>query len=189
MTVARLRQLLGGEARVEVAEGRVRLAPEAVWSDVHAASAALAALQAARDARMRGDAAPADAADLRQRLLAVYRGPFLPDEDDPPALLAARAQLTQAFRAALLLEAQDESDETQRQLVLERALAVEPTAEGLARALMQAHLQRGAHAEALGVYQRCRAALAQHMGLKPSAATEALRERIVAAASVGERAA
>jgi hypothetical protein len=107
MTVARLRQLLGGDARVKGAEERVRRAPQAVWSDGYTATATLAAPPAARDARMRGDAVPADAATAWQRMLAVYRRPLSTDADDPPALLAARAPLAQALRATLVVEAQD----------------------------------------------------------------------------------
>ena len=65
---------------------------------------------------MRGDALPREAADdARQRRLA------------------------QALRAALLAAAQHDTDETQRQLTLERALAVAPGAADLARALRQVH--------------------------------------------------
>ena len=56
----------------------------------------------------------------------------------------------------------------------ERGVEVDPLAESLYRQLMVCHLRRGALAEALHVYARCRIQLQRALGVVPSAATEAV---------------
>jgi DNA-binding SARP family transcriptional activator len=71
---------------------------------------------------------------------------------------------------------------------LEHALQIDPTAEELTRALMTHYLRHGERAAALRVYRRCREILSVVLGLRPSAATEALLQEINGAARGGDAA-
>jgi DNA-binding SARP family transcriptional activator len=177
MVIARLRKLLGGEDRIQVADGKVQLAPQLVWLDVRDLVQALHQAQHSRDVL----AHSAHGADLHTsllRLIELYRGALLEGSDPTPWVLAARTRLTQRVRIALvsLTDALPPSDTAV--LALERALLVDPLAEDLARALMRAYLERNAPGEALRVYRRCRDMLSIEIGATPGSAIEALRQRV-----------
>jgi ATP/maltotriose-dependent transcriptional regulator MalT/DNA-binding SARP family transcriptional activator len=177
MVIARLRKLLGGEDRIQVADGKVQLAPQLVWLDVRDLVQALHQAQHSRDVLARS----AHGADLHTsllRLIELYRGALLEGSDPTPWVLAARTRLTQRVRIALvsLTDALPPSDTAV--LALERALLVDPLAEDLARALMRAYLERNAPGEALRVYRRCRDMLSIEIGAIPGSALEALRQRV-----------
>lgn len=57
--------------------------------------------------------------------------------------------------------------------VAEATLALEPFREGAHRLLIAAHAAGGSRGEALRAYERCRRALAEELGVPPSAETEA----------------
>ena len=112
-------------------------------------------------------------------LLAVVRGPLLPDSSAPWAV-AARERCRRRFvlavsRLAQVLEAA--SPEAAARL-FERALDVDPLAESLHRRLMRLQAQRGARAEALRAYRHCRAMLQLDGGLEPDAETQALAREL-----------
>lgn len=60
----------------------------------------------------------------------------------------------------------------------ERLLELDPIAEETHQALIRLDIERGALGSAMRRYQRCREALAAGLGVRPSAATEALHQRI-----------
>lgn len=60
----------------------------------------------------------------------------------------------------------------------ERLLACDPASEETYQALIRLHLARGALGSAMREYERCKGALAAHLGVAPSPATEALRDEI-----------
>ena len=187
MAVMRLRKVLQSDAAIEVVDGRLQLMSSLVWSDIGALRGALGELQR-RTTRPSG-AVPDTAGNAAllaalQAVLALYRGPLLRGEDEPPWLLGARAQLAREFCAAVAACGRADAAEQAAGLLpaLERALLVEPTAEEIARLLMRAYLARGESAEALRVYQHCRQMLATTLGVAPSAQTEQLRQDVHAAA-------
>jgi DNA-binding SARP family transcriptional activator len=63
----------------------------------------------------------------------------------------------------------------------EEALVLEPFRESMYQLLMRAHLADGNRAEAIGVYQRCRHALGEELGIAPSADTDRLYTEILGA--------
>ena len=63
-------------------------------------------------------------------------------------------------------------DEARR--CFEKALEIDPLAEGFYRGLMQINLAAGRHAEARAVYRRCRKMLLLHFNCPPSAEIEVL---------------
>ena len=187
MTISRLRRLLGGDERLESADGGVQLTQAQVWSDVRQVLTATAELGALRAARMRG-AAVGNAGAALSRLIAAYKGEFLPGGEEPPWLLAARARLGKAFSTAVMQASEADLPAADLTAALEHALQIDPTAEELTRALMTHYLRHGERAAALRVYRRCREILSVVLGLRPSAATEALLQEINGAARGGDAA-
>jgi DNA-binding SARP family transcriptional activator len=59
------------------------------------------------------------------------------------------------------------------------ALALDPYRETSYVRLMRLHMDRGNRAEALRVYEQCRAVLARDLGVTPSALTEATRHDVL----------
>jgi LuxR family maltose regulon positive regulatory protein len=165
----------------------VQLTQAQVWSDVRQVLTATAELGALRAARMRG-AAVGNAGAALSRLIAAYKGEFLPGGEEPPWLLAARARLGKAFSTAVMQASEADLPAADLTAALEHALQIDPTAEELTRALMTHYLRHGERAAALRVYRRCREILSVVLGLRPSAATEALLQEINGAARGGDAA-
>jgi LuxR family transcriptional regulator, maltose regulon positive regulatory protein len=174
-TVHRLRRLIG-DAALERQEGCLNLDPRYCWVDVWAVEHQLAAIEEASRA-----APPAAIAELVDRVLALYRGPFLADQREESWVLSMRERL----RGRLLRVIGLASDAltgarhyAQAIQYLEKVLEIDPLVEHFHRSIMQVHLTQGHHAAALAAYRRCRKALTTHLGLEPSADTEALRRQI-----------
>lgn len=169
--VAQVRRCLGGAAdRVESGADALRLAVDGAGIDLVALEGALA----------RGDCPGRH-----------YRGAFLDDlalREEPfeDWRRAEAARLDQRVTAGLSrrLEAAVADGDGERALELgERLLALDRAHEDAHAALIRLHLDRGALGSAMRQYEQCRAALDRVYGVPPSAATEALRRRIVAPAA------
>ncbi len=74
-----------------------------------------------------------------------------------------------------------ESDFLFVRTAVKEVLALEPFRETGYQLLMRAHAGAGNPAEALRVYERCRALLAEELGVSPSPATESLHLDILRA--------
>jgi LuxR family transcriptional regulator, maltose regulon positive regulatory protein len=184
MTVGRLRRLLGRDDAIVSNEGRLQLSPLHVWTDVAPFLRALSNASARRDdytAGKRGDVREATASVTA--VLEHYTGPYLADEDGPPWLLAGREAMASAVRHALLTaDALLEGDSDQLLIpALEKAFAVDPTSEDLARSLMRAHLRQGHNSEVVRVHRRLRETLSLLLGIAPSAETDDIRQQAYAA--------
>ena len=128
-----------------------------------------------------------------ERALEIYRGDLLGDFvlDEAPfedwrqiegERLRRRTLQVLGRRLAELVETQD----VETALALgERLLELDPLAEETHQALIGLDIERGALGSAMRRYQRCREALASGLGVRPSAATEALHQRIRARPVVG----
>jgi ATP/maltotriose-dependent transcriptional regulator MalT len=115
--VHRLRKLLGRHDAVQVRAGAVTLDRRRCWVDAWAVDSLCAQVQRAP--------AGADASSLAARLLALYRGPFLPNEPDAPWAARHRQRLRRRFSAALAtLAARGETGSVPPWL--ERALDADP---------------------------------------------------------------
>ncbi len=191
MTISRVRRLLADDAALQTPEGRLMLSPRHVWTDVAPLLRVLRRVGTQRDLAVAGQAPPTAvvAAEIAA-VLDLYRGPFLPDEEPPPWLIAGREAVAAAVRSALLTaEIVLKGHDDERLLpAMARAFAVDPTSEDLARALMRLHLRHGRHGEALTVYRRSREMLSIVLSVAPSLETEGLKEQCYAAAAAGHAA-
>jgi DNA-binding SARP family transcriptional activator len=167
LALHRLRKLLTPAGSVILAHGRLRLGTN-VWVDAHA-------LDCMADAS-EPEVSPEEQA---RRLLHLYRGPFLMDEDQA-SLIAARERLRSQF-VRLILEigsALPGARLDTRTDLYQRALEREPLAEAISCALMREFARQGRQSEAVQEYHRSRTALAQALGSQPSTAARRLFEQL-----------
>jgi two-component SAPR family response regulator len=175
----RLRRLLGTDGAVTVKEGRISLDRNLVWVDAQALEEAAAGLL-----HDLGVGKVTDPLILDRRvdgLLHLYKGDFLGDEGDSWALGTRDRLRDKLFRvfaeAGSFLE---QAGLWQEAVTLyRRGLELDDVAEELYRRLMVCHRERGEHAEALRVYQRCRDRLVAKLDVPPSPATEAIRRSVM----------
>ena len=184
MTVGRLRRLLGRDDVIVSNDGRLQLSPLHVWTDVAPFLRALSNASARRTITQRASAAMSELASTSvTAVLEHYTGPYLADEDGPPWLLAGREAMASAVRHALLTADALLGGQSDQLLIpaLEKAFAVDPTSEDLARSLMRAHLRQGHHSEVVRVHRRLRETLSLLLGIAPSPETDDIRQQAYAA--------
>ena len=176
VTISRLRKLLGDDALVQVAEGRVRLDSSQVWCDAQALWALCLGVETLHSAR------PAIGVDeIGERLLRAYSGDLLPNEDEGMWRVGARDRYRNAFVRAVrtLANYWNERGEVARAIpLLEAAITRDPLAETLYQVLIGAYVKENQPAEAMRVYRQCRQMLSVLIGASPSPQTEKLRMSI-----------
>lgn len=172
-TLHRLRRLIGPEV-IGSRGGVLALDPRQCWVDAWDLDRRLA----------EWERAGLDGAAGVAPLLHLYRGPFLPGDDQPWAVAERERVGRRVLRA--LGRASEQLQHSGRVAeaiaVLEVALDIDPTAEAMYRALMRCLLGAGHVAEALSVYERCRRNLASILSLRPSPETEEVRRAVESAA-------
>jgi DNA-binding SARP family transcriptional activator len=168
----RLRRLLGGENRVPSAEGRITLDASHCWVDAWTFEHALEASAGSSNASA-------------ERVLALYHGPFVDDDNNEPWAVTYRERLQDHYVRTVL----DVGARLEQHGQLEQALACYQR--GLRHAgLIEAFYQRvlaccttlGRRAEGLAAYARCREHLREALGVSPSEQTEKLRLALLAGA-------
>ncbi len=174
--VAQVRRVLGQDS-VERRFGGLVL--RGVWVD------AVAFGSLAREARRLAAAGqPARLVTVTREAEALYLGEFRAHNDRADWALAERDALAGAYRS-LLLDAADAAVELgwMRDAVefATRSLADDPCSERASRALMLGYDGVGETSRALREFERCRVALADELGVDPSAPTRAVHVKLLAA--------
>jgi DNA-binding SARP family transcriptional activator len=173
----RARALLGG-AVLMVRDGQIAFDESSVWLDTWAFDHVSGRIETLLLAG--GGALALDDGELERRrlqLFALYRGNFLGEGDVPAWAVAVRERWRARFvRSALLLGQHNERvGRVDAAIALYRsAIEQDNLAEELYQRLIECHVARGEHAQALGAYRRCRELLSIVLGIKPSARTQAL---------------
>jgi pentatricopeptide repeat protein len=147
---------------IRLEDGHLSLNPEVVWTDVQAFEQALEIRE--DDAR-------------RLRALELYRGNFLPSDSDAPWTVSIRERLRGKFiyhvsHVGRRLEQEGRWDSAIVWYL--RGLDADNLTEEFYQGLIRCHAAEGRPAEAMSVFRRLRQTLSVTLGLKPSAATEAL---------------
>ena len=175
--------MLGLEAAVELRNGIVTINPALVWTDVgaleHAFATIVGALEVAPAVGTEKDASAFHAAC--ERVLALYRGPYLPTDDDLPPVVATRDRLRARFlrhtgMVGDALESAGRHEDAAR--LYKRSIEQDVLAEETYRRLIKCQLVQGKHAEAFETDRRCRDNLSIILGMKPSAETERLAAKL-----------
>ena len=173
-TLHRLRKLLGDDDALTLRDGRLSLNPALVWVDTWALEQVLTELDEALRAPSGG---AARVEPLMNEALALYRGPFLPDESEQPSYIACREQLRARLlrclmRAARAHEAAGRGDAAVDLYV--RCIEADPLFEAVYRNLMLLFQRRSEQAEARAVYERLRTTLSMRLKMMPSPETQAV---------------
>ena len=159
----RLRGLLGSNGAILLQNNRLALNPEIVWTDVEEFES------------LTGETCPD--ARVIERVLILYRGPFLAQESEEPWLWPLRERLRSRLLRFIMQKSEllvADSRHAEAVALLERGIDIDPLAEEFYLALMRAHEARGALTEALSVYRRCEKTLGSILGIRPSPETEVL---------------
>jgi TolB-like protein/DNA-binding SARP family transcriptional activator len=176
-TLYRLRRLIG-HAPLHLSDRRLSLDPDLTRLDVWSFT------EAARDAEWALQTQALDALrNALDRILEVYRVPFLAGEFEPLGILSARERLHSQFLRVVSAAGEwlrGRSDLDGAATLYHRALEIDEESEELYRALMRCHLEQGRIADGLALYERCRRVLQGKAGVTPSQETEVLRADFMA---------
>ena len=166
-TLSRLRKLIGHES-VTLSEGVLSLNPSYCWVDLWVLE------------RLLTEAEMSKYSPLDNKLLRLYHGPFLVEEESA-WVLPLRERLSSKFirylrsRGRLL----EQAGEYEQAITLyQKGIEADPLAEGLYRCLMACYHATGSHAEAAAVYRRCQKTLHALLGIPPSPKTDSLYMKI-----------
>lgn len=178
-TLHRLRKLLGEDRAVVLHEGRLTLDRRYFWVDAWAFDELVAEVETSFR-RGRSGLAAAGVEKVADRLLELYRGPFMAADTDEAWYVQRRERTRNRFVRAMTEIGRywEESGQWDRALeCYERCLEADPLAEGFYRHLMLCYQRLERRAEAIEAYNRCRKALAA-LKVEPSAETRALYEKL-----------
>ena len=170
----RLRRLLGDDDMFDVQEGSLSLDPQRAWVDANAFERLVGEIDTLAQVPIAGDSSALE--ELAARMLKLYAGHFLHD-DEAPWAIACRDRLRSKFlRAGSVVGARLESAQLVDEAIdlYRRALEQDALAEVFHRGLIRCLKARGHVADALDAYRRCRDILSITLGVEPSAETQAL---------------
>lgn len=173
ITLHRLRRLIGNDA-IRLHEGSLTLDRRRCWVDIWALENLLDKLEK----ESRNTEAPLT---LFDRAIELYRGPFLPGEDNAPWAITPRKRIQSRFLRLLMEQARrlQQNNAWQHAIeIYEKGLEADHLSERLYQRLMECYLAMGHRAEALAIYRRCRDLFQAVMGMEPSPETQALYQRI-----------
>ena len=174
ITLHRLRKLLGQDSAVLLREGRLALNPRVCWVDLWSFEQACQAVSA----QLRVAAADASLVEREsERALSLFGGPFLAAEEESAWLLPARDHAMDQFQRLVAALGRHREQGACWDLAADlyrHGLEQDNLNEFLYRRLIFCLQKQGRHAEALGVYRRCRELLSIVLGIAPSAETDTL---------------
>ena len=175
-TLHRLRRIFEDDEAVILRETRLSLNPRLCWVDTWALDQLLGELEVAlRDPR--ASAADSDLRGFVDEALALYRGPFLPDESEQPSYIGCREQIRTRLLRSLTRVARAWEEAGMPDAAVDcylRCIDADGLCEIFYRNLMLCYERRGEHAEALSTYERLRTALAVRLKVMPSPETQAV---------------
>jgi DNA-binding SARP family transcriptional activator len=165
-TLHRLRNLLSTPDALIHREGNLSWNVRLVWSDIWAFEHVCRLIEQHLDDPRTEDRIYL----LRDDLLALYRGPFIPD--DPAEWAIMERQRLKALFVDIILKTATRFERQRRwhQAIrcYQQALNVEAVAEVFYENLMRIHAKMGKPGEALQVYRQYKAVLRSRLGISPS---------------------
>lgn len=180
-TLHRLRRLLGEDRAIVLQEGRLTLDAQYCWVDTWALEQVLAEVDHLFDGR-RTDIAPEQIAELTDKALGLYQGPFMGSEADQSWYLSPRERLRNKLLRAIaeLARYWEETGQWAKAVdYYQKGLEADNLAEGFYRHLMICYQKLGRRAEAIEVYNRCRKTLSAVLKVEPAPETKAIYEKLL----------
>lgn len=172
VAVARLRKLLGSPHCVVVRNEQLSLDFTRTWVDCYA-------LEEAIDADM-------DAGERGDRMLALYKGDFLPSDSEAPWSVRPRLRLRACFIRGVLATARHHEQKGDWQAALglyERALDIDDLAEPFYQGFMRCCLTLDRITDGMRAYRRMRQSLSVALGIAPSNDSQTLARALTDARS------
>lgn len=159
-TLSRLRKLVGPEA-ITRHGGMLSVNTEVVWCDAQVLSSLL-------------DGYSLEGAAVLNAIGLLYRGRFLPQDEDRCWALPMRAHIHKAVVSTLLASARRDADKGRHDEAIaacERGFEIDDLGEGFYELAMRALVATGRNAEAVRLYRQCQHELSARLGVEPSPAT------------------
>jgi ATP/maltotriose-dependent transcriptional regulator MalT/DNA-binding SARP family transcriptional activator len=177
-TLHRLRRFLGLRDAIQLRSGRITLDARCCWVDAWAIERLLGQAEKAWNRGARRDE-PAGAR-LTEQALALYRGAFLPEEDEPWTIQLRERLRNRLLRGVERLGHHLEEKGRWREAAdrYQKALEVDPFVEEFYQRLMICYQRTNRRSEALAVYERCRQVLDAALGIPPSDRTETILQSL-----------
>ena len=165
ITVLRLRKLLRSNEAIIQKGGKVRLNPDWCWVDAWAF-----------------ESRAGNPSDADVKALDLYRGAFLPEDEQEPWSVSTRERLRGKFIHALSslgthLEALGDAQAAAECYL--RGIEADPVVESSYQGLMRCYEKLGKRSEAFSTYRRLKHTLSVVLGVPPSEATHQLFERLL----------
>ncbi|HME45623.1 MAG TPA: BTAD domain-containing putative transcriptional regulator, partial [Syntrophorhabdales bacterium] len=167
-TLSRLRQLLGTREAIEIQGGRASVNSRHVWIDRWA----FERLCDEAD-RLWKTGISSALIDCLQKALELYRGPFLPFEEEFWTISPREKLRNQFIRVVLHLgSCLEQRGEWKRAAdCYQKGLEIDDLVEEFYQQLMIVEQKQGRRAEAIATYERCKKTLSTKPGIRPSAKT------------------
>lgn len=173
VTLHRLRKLVGNEALI-LSDGRLTLNANICWVDTWLCERLLGQI------KHMNHTAPAQydvIMALMYHALNLYHGPYLGNEDEQAWFLSYRQRLHNKLLHTILQVSSQLENANQCEIAIslyESGLNIDDLSESAYLRLMKCYIKLGRRADALAVYQRCKATIKAHYGLEPSAEMQSL---------------
>jgi DNA-binding SARP family transcriptional activator len=164
-TVHRLRTLIGDNEAIIQQGGALSLDPSRVWVDIWALDELMSQPDAASG----------------ERLLTLYRGGFLQEDEGEPWSVTMRERLRGRFIHALASYGRQLETAGQHEAAVEaylRGLEADPVIELFYQGLMRCYAHLDRRSEAIAAYRRLKQMLSISLSLKPSSGTEKLYQSL-----------
>lgn len=178
VTLKRLRHLIGCSDAIEHLEGCVSLTPRYCWVDTFAFEGIMNGIERCRE----GEGTPSDESmRLAEKALDMYKGAFLPMDNEQHYILSFRERLRQKFLHVVetVGSCYEEKGEIKKAVrCYRKGHEVDDLAEVFYQRLMVCYEKMGSLAEAINVYKRCRNILSAKLGILPSRETERIYKAI-----------
>ncbi len=174
ITCLRLRRIIGEKA-VRISGGKASLDEKYCWTDLKAITHVMD--QAENEWKKAGkEQKPSGKAiGLTEKAIGLHRGDFLPPDAEQAWAMTVREQIKNRLLRLLitagkyLMRTGQWETATQK---FEKGLEMDNLVEEIYQDLMLCQISLGRHAEAARTYERCRRALSETLGIKPSPATD-----------------
>jgi ATP/maltotriose-dependent transcriptional regulator MalT/DNA-binding SARP family transcriptional activator len=171
-TLHRLRQLLGNEKAVQIHEGQMTLDDRTCWVDVWAFERLLEQAEA-QWKKGKGE----EAAQLTEKALEIYKGPFLRRDVKESWALSMNERLKTKFMFYIskLGDHWQKAEQWEKAVKFYlRGLEIDDLSEEFYRSLMLCYQKLDRRAEAIAVFRRCQRILFNTLHIEPSAKTQSI---------------
>ncbi len=165
ITILRLRKLFGPNESVIHQGGKISLNPEICWVDAWAFEGRIA-----------------DTAISSQKVLSLYTGTFLAEEDGASWAVSARERLRGKFIDALSRRGADLETEGDLPAAIQcylRGIDADPIVESFYQGLMRCYEKMDKRSEAFSTYRRLKRTLSVLLGVPPAETTQNLFQQML----------